>query len=209
MHSIQQVQCVSVFVCTHVWMEVVTGAGQQASYLIGGSSIVNHINHSSTLFDSSIDPDSQHPAGYGRNQLLQHITPGIINSPNCLTLGDILKRHNIHLNPATVHDSHTGHVRRLVRLGQIYSNRSGAFRRFSRVHLQVVDQAVDEVLCARDQSAVPVLRWADFESDRWNAVVYPGRFDTAGLTGVDLDDIGLGELGKVLDARKGKVGVGP
>jgi hypothetical protein len=75
--------------------------------------------------------------------------------------------------------------------------------------LQIVDQAVDEVLGARDERAVPILRWADFESDRWDAVVYPGSLDTAGLTGVDLDNVGLCELREALDAGECKVGVGP
>ena len=75
--------------------------------------------------------------------------------------------------------------------------------------MKVVDQAVDEVLGARDERAVPVLRVADFESDGWDAVVHPGSLDTAGLAGVDLDDVGLCELSKTLDAGEGKVGVGP
>ena len=75
--------------------------------------------------------------------------------------------------------------------------------------MQVVDQAVDEILGARDERAVPVLRGADFESDGWDAVVYPGSLDTAGLAGVDLDDVWLCELGEALHTGKGKVGVGP
>ena len=75
--------------------------------------------------------------------------------------------------------------------------------------MQVVDQAVNEVLGARDDRAVPVLRGADFEGDGWDAIVYPGGLDTAGLAGVDFDDVGLGELGEALHAGEGKVGVGP
>lgn len=75
--------------------------------------------------------------------------------------------------------------------------------------MKVVDQAVDEVLGAGDERAVPVLRGADFEGDGWDAVVHPGSLDTAGLAGVDLDDVGLCELSKTLDAGEGKVGVGP
>jgi len=75
--------------------------------------------------------------------------------------------------------------------------------------LQVVDQAVDEVLGARDERAVPVLCRADFEGDGWDAVVYPGGLDTAGLAGIDLDDVGLGKLGEALHAGEGKVGIGP
>lgn len=75
--------------------------------------------------------------------------------------------------------------------------------------MQVVDQAVDEVLGARDERAVPVLCRADFEGDGWDAVVYPGGLDTAGLAGIDLDDVGLGELGEALHAGEGEVGIGP
>jgi hypothetical protein len=97
----------------------------RCKYLICRSRIVHHINHSSTLFDCGIDPDSQDPAGHRRSQLLQHIAPRVVNSSNCFALGDILERHDIQLNPAAVHDRHASHVRRLVRLGQIYGNGSG------------------------------------------------------------------------------------
>ena len=98
-----------------------------------------------------------------------------------------------------MHDRHAGHVRRLVCLGQIYGNRSGLVCSLGRVHLQIIDQAVDEILCTRNERAIPVLCRADLESDSWDAVVDPGGFDTAGLTRIDLDDVGLCELGKALD----------
>ena len=184
-------------------------AQHHTSHLIGGSSVIHHINHSSTLLNSSIDSDSQNPACHRRSQVLQHISPRVVNSSHCFALPDILQRLDNELNPAAVRDRHARHIRRLERLRQVHGNGPSLVCSLGRVHLQVVDQAVDEVLGARDERAVPVLCRADFEGDGWDAVVYPGGLDTAGLAGVDFDDVGLCELGKTLDTREGKVGVGP
>jgi hypothetical protein len=177
--------------------------------LVSRSSIVHHINHSSTLLNSSIDPDSQNLAGHRRSQVLEHISPRVVNSPHCLALSNILERLNIELDPSAVQNRHARNVRRLVRLGQIHGNGCSHVGSLGRVHLQVVDQAVDEVLRTRNERAVPVFCWADFEGDGWDAVVHPGSLDTAGLTGIDLDNVGLRELREALDAGEGKVGVGP
>jgi hypothetical protein len=108
-----------------------------------------------------------------------------------------------------VHDRHACYVSRLKRLGQINNHGSGLVRSLARIHLQVIDQAVNEVLGAGNESAVPVLRRTDLESDSRNAVVYPCGFNTPGLARVDFDDIGLCQLGKTLDTGQGEVGVCP
>ena len=37
----------------------------------------------------------------------------------------------------------------------------------------------------------------------------PGGLDTSWLTGVDLDDVGLSELGQALNAGQGEISIGP
>jgi hypothetical protein len=56
---------------------------------------------------------------------------------------------------------------------------------------------------------IPVLGGTDFERDSWDVVVDPGRFDTAGLTRVDLDHVWLRQLSEALDTRKSVICVGP
>jgi hypothetical protein len=177
--------------------------------LASHSSVVHNIHNTSTLLNSSIDPNSQNSTSHRGSQLLQHIAPRIIHSPHSLTFHNILQRHYIQLNPSTIHNRHTRYISRLIRLRQIHNHRPSPVRSLTGIHLQVVDQTVDELLCARDERAVPVLRWANFERDGWDAVVYPSCFDAAGLAGVDFEDVGLGELSEALDARESEVGVGP
>lgn len=121
-------------------------------------------------------------------------------------LDHVVQHADERLRPAGFGRRDIDPVRADVRFAQVRGDGGvGGGRR----HVEVGEEAEDEILAPLNVLVTPRHGGPELEGDAWDRVFHPRRLDRTGLSRVDLDDVRLGEGGEAGVVRESVVGVHP
>lgn len=168
--------------------------------------IIDQDDDDGALLDGGIGLDLQDAAVVGGAHGLEQVAPGVVDVDEGLVLGDVVEDVDEGLGPAGLRGRDVDPVRADVGFAQVGDDGGGGG---VWGHVEVGEEAEDEILAALDVFVTPRDGRAELEGDARDRVLHPGRLDRARFARIDFDDVRLGQGGEAGVVRQPVVGVHP
>jgi hypothetical protein len=166
--------------------------------------VVGNLADTAARLNAGITRALEHASIRRRVQCLENIAKGVEDISNSLALCDRLIDSNKPLDKAAILRE------RIVEgVGNINGTQIRLDRLVGRQHVQVHHDAVDKIDGAINQTRIPHLGLAHLNRDTRHFIAHKRRLDGPGLTGINLQRIGLQQLGEALDIGQSEVGIAP